>query len=103
MRLLNSVLPRGGRLLTDGGWFTLAVCGFVVGIEVFGRYAAASDFHDGLGGFALLPPLAGAGAAAARHRRSPLGWVTGLSKWGRKVGAAFGGLRYDHGIDLRGT
>lgn len=99
MKLLNSVLPRGGRLLTDGGWFTLGVCGFVVGLEVFGRYAA-TDFHDGLAGLALL---VGTAAVASRHRRAPLGWVTGFGNRLRRVGGALAGLRYDHGIDLRGT
>ncbi len=100
MKLLNSVLPRGSRLLTDGGWFTLAVCGFIVGLEVVGRYAATTDFHDGLAAFALLFAI---GAIAARHRRSPLGWVRGLGNWGRRIGASLASLRYDHGIDLRGT
>lgn len=99
MKLLTSVLPRGGRLFTEGGWFTLAVCAFVVGLEVFGRYAA-TDFHDGLAGCALL---IAAGTVAARHRRTPLGWVRALAAWGRRVGESFSALKYDHGIDLRGT
>jgi hypothetical protein len=100
MKLLTSVLPRGGRLLTEGGWFTLAVCGFVAGLEFLGRYAATSDFHDGVAGFLLFVAVT---AVAARHRRAPLGWVRGLGNWGRRLGSAFAGLRYDHGIDLRGT
>jgi hypothetical protein len=100
MKLLNSVLPHGGRLLTDGGWFTLAVCGFVVGLECTGRYAATTDFHDGLAAFALLFAI---GAVAARHRRAPLGWVRGLTAWSRRLGESVIALRYDHGIDLRGT
>lgn len=99
MKLLTSVLPRG-RLLTEDGWFTLAVCAFVVGLEVVGRYAALTDFHDGLAGFALVIALA---AIVARHRRAPLGWVLGLGNRFQKIGAVFGALRYDHGIDLRGT
>jgi hypothetical protein len=100
MKLLSSVLPRGGRLLTEGGWFTLAVCGFVVGLELVGRYAATSDFHDALAAFALLFAI---GAIAARHRRTPLGWVRGLGNWFRRIGESLSTLRYDHGIDLRGT
>jgi hypothetical protein len=99
MKLLTSVLPRGGRILPAGSWFTLAVCGFLFGLEVAGRYAV-NDFHDGLLGFALV---ATGLAVAARHRRSPLGWVRGLGNWGRKLGEWLGALRYDHGIDLRGT
>src|SRR5437867_6282068 len=74
MRLLTSVLPRGRFLLT-GGWFTLALCGFIVGLEVAGRYATSTDLHDGLLGFALLVAVV---AVTARHRREPLGWVRGL-------------------------
>ncbi len=99
MKLLTSVLPRGGRLLPAGAWFTLAVCGFLVGLEVVGRYAA-TDFHDGLLGFALV---AAGFAVAARHRRAPLGWVRRLGNWCRRLGASLASLRYDHGIDLRGT
>jgi hypothetical protein len=99
MKLLTSVLPRGGRLLPAGGWFTVAVCGFLVGLEVAGRYAT-TDFHDALAGFALL--TAGF-AVAARHRREPLAWVRGLGNWGRKLGTSLSTFRYDHGIDLRGT
>jgi len=100
MKLLNSVLPRGGRLLTEGGWFTLAVCGVFVGLELVGRYAAASDFHDGLAAFGLLFTV---GAVVARHRRSPIGWVRVLGDAFRRLGASAGTFRYDHGIDLRGT
>ena len=99
MKLLTSVLPRGGRLLPAGGWFTLALCGFIVGLEVVGR-SAATDFHDGLLGLALVIAVL---AVTARHRRAPLGWVHSLGKWIRKLGSVLAGLRYDHGIDLRGT
>jgi hypothetical protein len=100
MKLLTSVLPRGSRLLPAGGWFTLAVCGFLLVLEVAGRYFAVTDFHDGLLGFALLVVVL---AIAARHRRAPLGWVRGLGNWGRRLGESLAALRYDHGIDLRGT
>src|SRR5438128_2178563 len=100
MKLLNSVLPTGSRFLTEGGWFTLVVCGAIVGLELVGRYAAVSDFHDGLAAFALLFTV---GAIAARHRRAPIGWVGWLANWFRRLGASLGTLRYDHGIDLRGT
>jgi hypothetical protein len=100
MKLLNSVLPHGGRLLTDGGWFTLAVCGLVVGLEMFGRYAAVTDFHDAFAAFALLFAI---GAIVARHRRTPLSWVRGIGNWGRWLLGSLAAFRYDHGIDLRGT
>ena len=100
MKLLTSVFPRNGRVLPAGGWFTLAVVAFVVGLEVFGRLYATTDLHDGLAAFAL----AAAGVAVGvRHRREPLPWVDRLAALGRRLGAAFAWLRYDHGIDLRGT
>jgi hypothetical protein len=99
MKLLNSVLPRGSRLFTSGGWFTLAVLGFFVGLEVAGRYTT-SDVHDCLAGFLLAGAVL---AIVARHRREPLGWVRWLSERGRRLWASLATLRYDHGIDLRGT
>ena len=98
MRLLTSVLPRD-RLLLTGGWFTLALCGFFFGLEVLGRHAT-TDFHDGLAGFVLLGAVV---AVTARHRRAPLGWVRALGSWSRKLAGSLATLRYDHGIDLRGT
>jgi hypothetical protein len=100
MKLLNSVLPQGTRFLTEGGWFTLVVCGLFVSLELVGRYGAASDFHDGLAAFFLLFLI---GVIAARHRRAPIGWVRGLGNWLRRISESFSSLRYDHGIDLRGT
>src|ERR1700677_5023624 len=99
MKLLTSVFPRSGRLLPAGGWFTLALCGFLVGLEIAGRYAS-TDFHDGLAGFALLAAVL---AIAARHRREPLNWIHGLGNWGRWLSGSLAGRRHDHGIDLRGT
>jgi hypothetical protein len=99
MKLLTSVLPRGIRLLPSGGWFTLSVCGFLLGLEIAGRYAT-TDYHDGAAGFALVAMVS---AVALRHRRQPLGWVRGLGDWGKRLTESLAGLRYDHGIDLRGT
>jgi hypothetical protein len=86
--------------MTAGGWFTLALCGFLVGLEVIGRRYAANDLHDALAAFGLLAAVL---AIAARHRREPLGWVRGLGNWGRRIVGSLATLRYDHGIDLRGT
>ena len=99
MKLLTSVLPRGGRLFTPGGLFTLAVCGFLLAMEVGGRYAT-TDLQDGLAGCVLLFAV---GVVAARHKREPLGWVRGLGGWLHRLGSSLAGLRYDHGIDLRGS
>ena len=99
MKLLTSVFPRNGRVLPAGGWFTLAVCAALVGLEVYGRYAT-TDIHDGLAASALI--VAGF-AITARHRREPLPLVTRLANLGRRIVASVAWLRYDHGIDLRGT
>jgi len=99
MKLLTSVLPRSGRILPAGGWFTLAICGFLVGLEIVGRYAT-TDVHDGLAGFALLIAIL---AVVTRHRREPLGWVRGIGNWSRWLGGSLPILRYDHGLDFRGS
>jgi hypothetical protein len=99
MKLLTSVLPRGGRILPSNGWFTLGVCAAVAGLEVAGRYAT-SDMHDVLAAFALL---ALAAAVAARHRREPLAWVRRLGTWARRAVAKADGFRLEFGQDLRGT
>ncbi len=99
MKLLTSVLPRSGRILPAGGWFTLAICGFLVGLEIVGRYAA-TDFHDFLAGCALLIAIM---AVVTRHRREPLGWVRGIGNWSRWLGGSLPILRYDHGLDFRGS
>lgn len=99
MKLLTSVLPRGTRILPAGCWFTLLVAGSLVGLEVAGRFAT-SDVHDGL---AVCMLLGIAGSVALRHRRAPLPWVTRLGGYFRRFSAWAPWLKYDHGIDLRGT
>lgn len=99
MKLLTSALVRRPRALPAGSAFTALVALCLVGLEVAGRYAT-SDAHDGLAGLGLL---AVCGAVAARHRRAPLPWVTAAAGWGRRAAAAASWLRYDHGVDLRGS
>lgn len=99
MKLLTSVFPQNSRTLPAGALFTLAVAAFVVGLEIAGRYAT-SDVHDALAGCALV---AVAVAVAVRHKRDPLPLVTRAAGLCRRVANAFSGLRYDHGIDLRGA
>lgn len=99
MKLLTSVFLNNGRVLPAGTWFTLAVCAFLVGLEVGGRFAT-SDLHDGIAALALV----GVGLLVAiRHRREPLPWIVKLAALGRTVAASAAWLRYDHGIDLRGV
>ena len=99
MKLLTSVLPARFRVLPAGGWFTLLVCGCLAGLEVLGRYTT-SDVHDGLAAFLLL---AVGGSIAMRHRREPLAWVRALGTGGRRLFSSASWLRYEHGVDLRGT
>ncbi len=99
MKLLTSVFPRNGRVLPAGCWFTLGVCVFVAVLEVAGR-KATSDVHDALAAFLLV---AAGFAVVARHRREPLAWVSRLAGFARRLADSASWLRYDHGIDLRGT
>ena len=99
MKLLTTVMPRGFKLLPEGGWFTLGICGSIVGLEIAGRYAT-SDYQDALAGSILLVLMFG---VMIRHRRQPLAWVRGLGNWAKWLGESLADFRYDHGIDLRGT
>src|SRR5205809_364312 len=99
MKLLTSVFHGNVRVLPAGGWFTLALVAFFVGLEVAGRYAT-SDLHDGLSAFVLVCAWL---LVSMRHRREPLPWVVKLAAVGRKIVASVAWLRYDHGIDLRGV
>jgi hypothetical protein len=100
MKLLTSVFSPSGRVLPSGAWFTAAVCAFVVGLEVFGRLYATTDGHDALAGGLLV---AVAVTVAVRHKREPLPVVSRAAAFARRLKAALAGLRYDHGIDLRGA
>ena len=99
MKLLTSVFHGNLRVPPAGGWFTLAVVAFVVGLEVAGRYAT-SDLHDGLAAFALIGAVL---LVSVRHRREPIPWVVRIVAIGRRLVASAAWLRYDHGIDLRGV
>ncbi len=99
MKLLTSVFRGNVRVLPAGGWFTVAVCAFLIALEVAGRYAT-TDIHDGLAACTLI---AAGCAVAVRHRREPLPWINRAVALGRRVVASVAWLRYDHGIDLRGT
>ncbi len=100
MRLSTATLPDVRQLVPSShGVVTLSFVGLLVGLEMVGRLAG-SDLHDGLAGLALVT---GVTLVVARHRRTPLPWVTWL---GERLGRLSGWLdrvRYDHGIDFRGT
>jgi hypothetical protein len=99
MKLLTSVFHGNVRLLPAGGWFTLAIFAFVLGLEVAGRYAS-TDIHDGVAACALI---AVGCAVTVRHRREPLPLINRVAALGKRIAGSAAWLRYDHGIDLRGT
>ena len=100
MKLIASPHPATGRLLpaADLG-FTAVLVGWLVALEIVGR-GSASDLQDALAvvglGFAVA-------IAAARHRRRPLPWVSWLAARGSRFVSRIKRLKYDHGIDLRGS
>ena len=100
MRLSTATLPNVRRFVPSGhGLVTLTFVTLLIGLELVGRLAG-SDLHDGLAGLVLASAIA---LVAARHRRAPLPWVSWL---GDRLGRLAGWLdrvRYDHGIDLRGS
>lgn len=86
-------------MLPAGWWFTLLVVVSLVGLEVVGRFTQ-SDVHDGLAAFALLGVTT---AVVVRHRRDPIPWVGRLAAWAKRTALSAEWIKYDHGVDLRGT
>jgi hypothetical protein len=100
MRLSTATLPSVRRLVPSGhGLVTLTFVTLLIGLELVGRLAA-SDLHDGLAGLVLASAVA---LVAARHRRTPLPWVSWLGSQVGRLASWLDRVRYDHGIDLRGT
>ncbi len=100
MRLLAATLPRVRRLVPSGhGLVTLTFVGLLIGLELLGRQAG-SDVHDALAALALASAVA---LVAARHRRHPLPWVNWLGGRLGRLAERLDRVRYDHGIDLRGS
>src|SRR4051812_20399742 len=101
MRLLLSTIPSSRRLVPTGhGVVTVTFFALVGGLEVLGR-SASSDLHDGLAALVLGSAVA---LPASRHRRTPLPWLSWLLAWVSRLGGRFvDRIRYDHGLDLRGT
>ena len=99
MKALTRLFPPRIRLRPRGGPFTVVLGLCLLGFEVFGRQAA-SDVYDGLAGLALV---AVGLLVAIRHQRMPLPWISRLGGWLRRAGRWLAELRYEHGIDLRGS
>lgn len=100
MRLLASPHPTAGRfaLSADGG-FTLLLIGWLIGLELVGRWST-TDAQDGIAVAALGAAVA---FIVARHRRRPLPWVSRLLARMSRISDRIERLKYDHGIDLRGA
>ncbi len=77
----------------------MGVISGLLGLEILGR-AFTSDVQDGLGALALITL---AGAVAFWHRRRPLDWVNWLIKRVNRATDRIAKMKYEHGIDFRGT
>lgn len=100
MRLLTAALPEALRLLPTGhGLMTVAFVAVLAALEMVGRWAA-NDVHDALAGLVLLSAIA---LLVSRHRRDPIPWVGWVAGRAGRAGRRLERLRYDHGIDLRGS
>lgn len=100
MKLLAAVLPRARRLVPSAErGMAVAIVAFLAALEVLGRNAS-TELHDLLAGTALL---AVALFVLSWHRSQPLAWVDRLAQLLARVPARFDQLRYDVGIDFRGT
>lgn len=100
MKLLDAVIFRAHRLIPSAErGTTIAIVGLLVGLEVVGR-SATSDWYDLLGGLALL---LGALSIAAWHRSEPVTWVNTIASYANRQANRFDQLKYDVGIDFRGS
>ncbi len=100
MKLLDAVRFRAQRLVPSAERGTaIAVVSLLVGLEVVGR-SATSDWHDLLAGVALL---LGGMFVVAWHRSEPVPWVLRISDYLTRQANRFDQLKYDVGIDFRGT
>lgn len=97
---LTFTLPTAQRLVPTGqGMVTLTFAALIVVLELTGR-VAVSDLHDGLAAMVLA---SGVALIVARHRRQPLPWVSWLTERAGRFAGHLDHVRYDHGIDLRGS
>jgi hypothetical protein len=100
MKVLAAIAPRIRRLVpTADGGLTAGLIAVLVAIELAGTQAT-SEFHDALAGAALVAAVI---FALAWHRTRPLAWLSRLQSAGRGQLERFEQLKYDVGIDFRGT
>jgi hypothetical protein len=100
MKLLTAVLPSVRRHLPAGSVpVTVVFVGLLVGLELFGRAAAATDWQDGLAAVTLV---AGVALVAARHRRDPIPWVGWVAGRAKRAAEALDRAWFEIGQDFRG-
>src|SRR6478609_1418878 len=99
MKALAKRLTLTGHLLPARGLFTFVFVVGLVGLELLSPYTH-NDIHDLLASMALV--VMGM-SVLVRHRQSPLPWLRKLLNWGQAALSLLSGLRYEHGVDLRGT
>jgi hypothetical protein len=100
MRLLSSVLPQVRRLVPSAErGLSLFLVTFVVALELLGRQAT-SDVHDLVAGLALMSVGM---FVLAWHRRYPVPWLGWTNRLAARVVARMERLKYEIGIDFRGS
>ncbi|MGL4422391.1 MAG: hypothetical protein ACRCZF_17105, partial [Gemmataceae bacterium] len=100
MRLLASVWPQLRRLLpSPERWLSFGVVAFIAAVELIGRHAP-SDLYDLAAGLAVISMVT---FVVSWHRRYPLGWLTWADRAIERLSRAANQLKYQIGIDFRGT
>ena len=100
MKLLSAVLPRVQRLIPSSErGMALVVVGFLIGLEIVGRMAS-TEWQDALAGAALVLGIL---CVLAWHRTQPIAWVQWVGTFLAVRANRFDQLKYDVGIDFRGT
>lgn len=100
MRLLSHVLPNVRRLVPSAErGLSLGLIVFVAGLEVLGRHSP-SDVYDAV---AALAVVSVGMFVLAWHRRYPIPWLLWLNRAAAAVTEHAERMKYDVGLDFRGT